>query len=190
MLFTQTAEAEDLVIKRPGSHADYSAEVEPHADFAFFLPAAGSSGFGGGLRMTFPVMHDGFIPKINDSVGIGFGVDWIHYDGCYYPYYYGYSYCSNLDSFWFPVVMQWNFYLSTHFSVFGEPGLAIDFANYGTYYGCYDPRGVPAPCANGPSRFGVDPVIFVGGRYHFSDQVALTLRLGWPYASLGVSFML
>jgi hypothetical protein len=191
LLIATPVEAEDLVIKRPGAHADYTVEVEPHLDFAFFLPSAGSSGFGGGARLTFPVVHNGFVPKINNSVGIGLGVDWIHYNGCYYyAYYFNYAYCSNLDSFWFPVVMQWNFFLSTHWSVFGEPGLAITFANYGTYYGCYDPRGVPSPCANGPNRLGLDPVIFLGGRYHFSNDVSLTLRLGWPYASLGVSFML
>jgi hypothetical protein len=191
LLMTNPVEAEDVIIKRPGDHADYSVEVEPHLDLAFFMPAAGSSGFGGGARLTIPVMHNGFVPKINDSVGIGFGIDWIHYNGCYYyAYYYNYAYCNNLDSFWIPIVLQWNFFLSTHWSVFGEPGLGISFANYGAYYGCYDARGVPIACGNGPNRLGIDPIIFLGGRYHFSDQLALTLRLGWPYASLGLSFML
>jgi hypothetical protein len=28
----------------------------------------------------------------------------------------------------------------------------------------------------------------VGGRYHFNDNVALTLRLGVPFVTFGVSF--
>jgi hypothetical protein len=34
-----------------------------------------------------------------------------------------------------------------------------------------------------------DPfVLFVGGRLHFSEGVSLTMRVGWPYFSIGVSF--
>ena len=27
-----------------------------------------------------------------------------------------------------------------------------------------------------------------GGRYHFSDKVALTMRVGYPFVSVGISF--
>jgi hypothetical protein len=191
-LGARSARAEDLIIKRPGDHPTYSVEIEPHLTLAFFIPTAGSSGVGLGGRFTIPIVRNGFIPSINNSVGIGFGLDWISYNGCYRRWGNPYS-CPNFQAFVLPVVMQWNFFLSTHWSVFGEPGLAIHVNSYGDcvdFY--YDNRGgrVPYACGSAPGRVGLDPfILFVGGRYHFSETVALTMRIGWPYASIGVSFM-
>jgi hypothetical protein len=185
--------AEDMIIKRPGDHPVYSVEIEPHLVAAFFLPTAGSNGFGLGGRFTIPIVKNGFVSSINNSVGIGFGLDWVHYNGCYYwhnPYY---PACSNLNSIWLPVVMQWNFFLSTHWSVFGEPGLAINYNSWGA--GCSgvfidNNRRVEYACPPAPNRVDLNPfVLFIGGRYHFSETTALTMRIGWPYASIGVSFM-
>ena len=37
----------------------------------------------------------------------------------------------------------------------------------------------------------VGPAFWVGGRYHFSDSVSLTMRLGYPdLLTIGVSFFL
>ena len=138
---------------------------------------------------TIPIVRNGFVSSINNNVGIGFGLDWLHYNGCYYRYYFNPGFCDNLDSFWVPVDMQWNFFLATHWSVFGEPGLAIVYQNFGNYYGCYDAAGRLVPCGSGPNHISVEPIFFVGGRYHFSESAALTLRIGWPYASFGISFM-
>lgn len=33
-------------------------------------------------------------------------------------------------------------------------------------------------------------VLYAGGRYHFTDDIALTMRIGYPTFSLGVSFLL
>lgn len=183
------ARAEESIIRHPGDHPNYALEIEPHLAFAFFLPTAGSTGVGVGGRLTIPVVKNGFVPSINNNVGVGFGLDWLHYNGCYYYRASVYGGCDNLDSFWAPVVMQWNFFLSTHWSVFGEPGLSIVYQNFGNYYGCLDARGNPVACAGGPNRVTVEPVVFFGGRYHFSEAAALTLRIGWPYASLGISFL-
>lgn len=181
--------AEELIIKRPGDHPVYGVEMEPHLAFAFLMPRAGTSGIGVGGRFTIPLVKNGFISSINNNVGIGFGIDWLHYDGCYYwsnP-----NACSNFEAFFIPVVMQWNFFLSTHWSVFGEPGLAIAYNSWGS--GCIDfddGRGNRVACGPTPSHITANPfVLFVGGRYHFSETTALTLRLGWPYATFGVSFM-
>jgi hypothetical protein len=66
-----------------------------------------------------------------------------------------------------PVVMQWNFWLSRRWSVFGEPGMLLRYAE---------------------DDVGLSPFVFyAGGRLHFSDNVALTLRIGYPTFSLGVS---
>jgi hypothetical protein len=65
--------------------------------------------------------------------------------------------------------MQWNFWLSRRWSVFGEPGLLLRYV--------YDDLGV--------SPF----VVYGGGRLHFSENVALTLRVGYPTFSAGISFL-
>jgi hypothetical protein len=67
----------------------------------------------------------------------------------------------------FPVALQWNFYVAPQWSVMGEPGLEID--------------------AGDGAR--IHPALWLGGRYHFSDHLALTMRIGFPTFSLGLSFM-
>jgi hypothetical protein len=65
--------------------------------------------------------------------------------------------------------MQWNFWLSRRWSVFGEPGLMV---------------------RNRDGDFGVSPfVLYAGGRLRFSDNIALTARIGYPTFSLGASFL-
>lgn len=168
-------------IRVPGQRPKYAFELEPHLLLTpFGAPDVPSGdGYGLGVRGTIEVAPDGFIPKLNDSVGIGFGLDWIHYNGAA-----GRGYCwqfeytaqgvpvcvetSPPNYIFVPVVMQWNFWLHRQWSVFGEPGLAL-----------YHRSG----------EFGVAPVFMAGGRFHFSDSVSLTMRLGYPSFSLGVSFL-
>jgi hypothetical protein len=64
--------------------------------------------------------------------------------------------------------MQWNFWLSRNWSVFGEPGGLVDFGD----------------------KTRVHPAFYAGGRFHFTDRVTLTMRVGHPTASVGVSFLL
>ena len=116
-----------------------------------------------------------------------FGLDWLRYSGCYY----GRGFFTNngdevgcgASFFLFPIAMQWNFWLTPHWSVFGEPGLYF-------YHGSFDDY-----CGNNlkgcgyPTRNGIDFSAHAGGRFHFNDTVALTLRLGYPTLSFGVSFL-
>jgi hypothetical protein len=143
----RTAPADVSTIKRPGAHPNYVFEAEPHlvvAPFDDFEP-------GVGFRGTFEIVDNGFIPRINNTVGIGFGVDWTDGD------------------LRVPVVMRWNFWLSRNWSVFGEPGGLLRFHDH-------EVRPYPA--------------FYAGGRFHFSDSVTLTMRVGHPTASVGVSFLL
>jgi hypothetical protein len=187
------ARAEESIIRRPGDHPNYGVEIEPHLLAAFLVTRAGD-GFGVGGRFTIPIVKNGFVSSINNSVGIGFGLDWVHNTGCYYANYFdprfGYD-CPTFNTFVIPVVMQWNFFLSTHWSVFGEPGLAIEYGAYGGCNGSYiDPQGNVHAYACRPDPVNFDPfVLFIGGRYHFSETASLTMRIGWPYFSVGVSFM-
>lgn len=145
---------EQSIIRQYGEHPRYVFEAEPHAMIGFGYPFDRPDNYLGlGFRGTFHIT-DGFVKGINDSIGVGVGLDFA-------PGGPGY--------FFVPVVMQWNFWLSTHWSVFGEPGLGF---------------------SNG-ARTALDPFIFyAGGRYNFTQSIALTLRVGYPDISVGVSFFL
>jgi hypothetical protein len=176
------AHADTMIIRNPGDHSRYSFEAEPHLLLGLIDPPgpAYGTGLGVGFRGTVILVDNGFVPSINNSIGIGFGADWVHYGSG------GRSNCvvdtgpsgvqtcdtASLSELWIPVVMQWNFYLSRQWSVFGEPGLALRY------------QSVP-----GYRNVNVDPQLYVGGRWHFSDQMTLTMRLGYPTLSVGVSFM-
>ena len=150
VLHTTTASADRGVIKLPGRHPDYSFDAEPHLVLGLFDYGPGDDGFGLGFRGTIPIVDNGFISSINNSVGIGFGADWTR------------------DHFRVPLVMQWNFWLSRNWSVFGEPGGLIDFGK----------------------KARPHPAFYAGGRFHFTERITLTMRVGHPTASIGVSFLL
>ncbi len=184
----------DAQIKQPGAHGRYSVELEPHAllwwgSHGHDYWGGGDEGLGLGLRATIPIVENGFIKTINNSVGIGFGLDWGHWgDKCYWnrrdPNYYGD--CS-VNEYHLPVVMQWNFYITRVFSVFGEPGLAIRHTRWNwpsTWCGGATPL---TDCD--ASDTDVEPVFFAGGRLG-NENVSFTFRIGYPYASAGVSIFL
>ncbi len=117
--WVSSAQAESI-IKQPGLHPDYGVEVEPHLVFGWSklndkgaIPTETGklNGWGPGVRLSFPIVHNGFIPSLNNSIAIGTGLDWIHY--------------SLSDSFLIPAVLQWNFHFSRVITVFGEPGVAL-----------------------------------------------------------------
>lgn len=180
------------IIRRPGHHPRYALELEPHALITPFSPPGDTNGWGWGLgaRGSVVVEQDGFISTINDSVAVGFGLDWMRYEDSvavgrcadWAPGPGGQRICRRIvgsggdaSYVYLPVVLQWNFWLHQEWSVFGEPGL-------GMYLQHRD--------LDDSMSFGLVPVFHVGGRWHFSDQAALTLRLGYPAWSVGVSLFL
>ena len=181
-----TAHADRLTIKQPGLHPDYGFEAEPHALLGLINPPgpANDEGFGLGFRGTIEVFDNGFIQSINNTIGIGFGIDYIHYDDddrywCGGPG--NRRFCDwgddfDFNYFFFPVVMQWNFWLSQNWSVFGEVGAALYYVDADWW---------------DDGELEVSPFIFsAGGRFHFADFAALTMRIGYPAFSVGVSFFL
>lgn len=142
--------AETNTARDDWNHPEHVFELEPHALLAPFYDH-GLPGLG--VRGTVTLARSGFIDGVNDSVGLGFGADWTH------------------DTTWVPLVMQWNFWLSEHWSVFGEPGVALRLRD-----GFKD---------NGP-----DFTVYGGARYRFARAAALTFRIGHPALALGVSFLL
>ncbi len=182
-------------IRNPGTHPNYAVELEPHALLGPFDPPGATigTGLGAGLRATIPIVKNGFIETINNSVGISFGFDWLHYSsghdvavGPCARYIIGPNntlicaqvagpYGGPANYVYFPVALQWNFWLHEKFSAFGEPGFVVYYRK-----AQYEPN----------SNVGLAPLFDVGGRWHFSDVAALTFRFGYPAFSLGVSFFL
>ena len=177
--FEGEAHAETII--RTGRPPQYGAEIEPHFNLQPFNDYASTIGFGFGLRVSIPVMSPGFIKTIDDSIAISFGGDLVHFGG-------GDSFCDRNvcvagPSYWAlyaPVAMQWNFFLTDKWSVFGEPGLVL---RHGFAENC-NVDGID--CSG---RDSLRPAFFAGGRYKFSDGASLTLRVGYPIAaSVGLSF--
>jgi len=100
-----TALAENIV-RDPERHPHHAFEAEPHALLSPWH-RHGDLVPGVGFRGTVTLAHEGFIRSINDSVGLGFGLDWTRYHA------------------YVPLVLQWNFWLTERWSVFAEPGVAI-----------------------------------------------------------------
>jgi hypothetical protein len=176
-------------IKTPGARPPYDFEAEPHLLLGFIDPPGFGSGTGVGLgfRGTFDIIPDGFIRPINDSIGLGIGADWVHYDGhegprgrCveYRNAPGGHRVCvevdgadGDVDYLYLPVVMQWNFWLHRQWSVFGEPGLGLHFTDF--------------------DDLDFDPfILYLGGRFHPTKDIAITARIGYPTFSIGASFFL
>ena len=179
----ESARADDT-IKHPGDHPDYHVEIEPHGLLGW-TGFYGGTGFGAGARFTIPIVKNGFIPNINNNVGIGFGFDFVHYSNCYYDY--GYNNGCGANYLQFPIVMQWNFFVAERWSVAGEPGIAIYHGFFDDY--CNDPFFRGRNC-NSLTTTGVVPAFYILGRYHFNEKVSLTMRVGYPTISIGASFFL
>ena len=191
LLRAGAAEAGEVsVVYNSRTPIDYVAEIEPHLVAGSGPPGRGAgSGAGIGVRASVVLAPDGFIRGVNDSVAIGFGLDYGHFaaryglngyrDEClnFEPGPAGTMVCTDVTSnggtynyVFAPVVMQWNFWLTERFSAFGEPGLAFyHLGNYG---------------------FAVSPALYLGGRLRLADRITLTARIGYPTVAFGVSFMM
>jgi hypothetical protein len=181
---------ESLAVYGARTPIDYVLEIEPHLLAGSAPPGRGAGSGGGiGVRASVVLSSDGFIAGVNDSVAIGFGLDYGRYAGSLAFYGYrdqclrfepgpaGTSVCTDVTSnggsysyVFVPVVMQWNFWLTERFSAFGEPGLSLYHL--------------------GNDGFGASPAFYIGGRFRLADRITLTARLGYPTLGVGVSFMM
>jgi hypothetical protein len=191
LLFAPRAHAYEQVIIRDGrAPMGYDLELEPHLVLGTSPPDPGyGTGVGIGVRGSLVIVPDGFLPRINDSVAVGVGIDYGRYHGAwsvngyrdqclhYEPGPNGTSICTEVTSnggsynyLFIPVVMQWNFWLTRHFSAFGEPGVNFYFV--------------------GQHGFDFVPCGYVGGRVQLTPNLTLTGRIGYPTLAIGVSFMM
>jgi hypothetical protein len=170
----------DSTIRQPGQHPDYHVDIEPHGVLGFawwdYGPYYGGigPGFGGGARFSIPLCKNCFIPKINNNVAISFGADFVlfPFNNANYVF----------TDLYLPVAMQWNFFVHKKWSVGPEFGLAPVFGVFYNYNYCGGP---------GCHNWWIYPDFGAVARYHFSDKVALTMRIGFPeFFNIGVSFWL
>ena len=135
-----------------------------------------SDGFGVGARFSIPIVDNGFVSAINNSVAIGFGLDLLHYDSC-----------------WYNAPLQRE--LHSH------PGRdavellrraragassASRVSSSSTAFSRTARRSFA--CPGRPRVTSIEPALYLGGRYHFNDKMSLTMRVGFPSISIGVSF--
>jgi hypothetical protein len=163
----QGADAQERVrINRPFT-GTRPLELDLHGGIAWW-------GFGvaTGARFGIPILHNGFVSSINNAVYINFGADlyWIGYrrEG------------NDIRGFGlgFPIALHWSFYFHERWSVYAEIGANI-FLFHPRYFD--------------DDEFFIDPaqwfILAVGGMFHINDVLAVNLRLGSPYASIGLTLM-
>jgi hypothetical protein len=89
-------------------HTRYLLELEAHFVGETVTPNDHTGrGAGVGARVNVEILRKGLISGVNDSVGLGTGVDWLGTRGSH---------------FLVPLVATWNFWLIPELSVFVEPG--------------------------------------------------------------------
>ena len=191
-LLSSTPAHAQSIVKQPGNHPNYGLELDPHLVAQYADLPYTSAGVGVGVRLSIPFVQNGPISSINNNIGITFGMDWAHFgdDGLCHGYGYApyYPETCNANELWFPVAVQWNFFLTRIISVFGELGLSPHYTSFG-YDGPCDPA-VGGTCAYRTHNLDLfEPVFWGGGRFLFSRSVGLTVRLGWPYISVGASIL-
>lgn len=183
LLLSAGASSAQNIIKSPGQHPQ-GPEIEPHL---LLRPIYNDEDLrpGLGARFTWQFGRNNFIDSINNSVGLGVGIDWVRYG---YRYKCNKDGCYDTDASWVfvPIVMQWSFYVTKSWSFFGEPGILLTlFDHYcDSSNRCEDKR-----FAFGHRRGADNFIMHVGARWHFKENIALTMRVGYPYWSVGVSFM-
>ena len=151
-----------LIIKNPHS-GDRPHILDVHAGVGSW-----GFGFGAGGRFTLNLVENGFVGKLNNSFGLGFGVDALaHY----------YSQNSWGFSLSLPVVGQWAFYLTPKWTVFAEFGASLWIRPYGDYPGSLISR-----------YFDIWFLLGPGVIWNFSDSMSLIIRATYPYFQVGITF--
>ncbi len=163
-----TTEAEaQAIIGQPGRHGMH-VEVEPHLILNWYGVGWGGGGYGAGwgagVRVGIPLMTNGPIASINNSLALGLGLDALVYS--WGDRWSRYGFGGAIEPV-LSVNLQWNFYLFGAFSLFLEGGVAAGLGFCGSECG-----------------FWVWPGLALGGRVHFggrADLPSLTFRFGFSW---------
>ncbi|MFZ5438588.1 MAG: hypothetical protein ACOZQL_01200 [Myxococcota bacterium] len=124
--------------------------------------------FGFGARYDIPILHDGFIPAINDSFHIEFGLDFSGVAGyrTFYPL------------LAIPVEVMWQFHMTQKLGLYAKLGAALEFS-----FISYCPT--VGPCTG---VVGGRPIGNVGLIYKFSEKLSFRAEVGYPWVKVGLGF--
>lgn len=174
-------------IRSPQDHPDI--ELQPHLVLQWSdEPGWDDDGIGVGMHAGIPIISRGPVTTINNSLAIGFGLDWAHFDDSCGPWGLNVNDDCSAEDFWLPVYLQWNFYFSDLISAFPELGLAMEYETWdGVVCG---PGNNRYWCDSDGSDIDVELVLWLGVRFHLASSFAITLKLGTPALLLGVSFFM
>ena len=126
--------------------------------------------FGIGGRYLIPIIHDGFIPSVNDSFSIEFGLDLSGAVGSrFYP------------TLGIPVEVMWAFHFTPKFAAYAKVGavLEINFVPYVCSTFTCGPAYSPVTAA---------PIGNIGLFYKFSDKISFRAEAGYPWVKVGLGF--
>ncbi len=158
---------------RASWHPSYLVDSEIHGVFG--VGDAYGPGGGLGARFTLPVWDHAPFSRLDDTIGLSIGVDWVRY-GSYAPPGNGGDPITS-DAFYIPLSLPVDIWLG-RVALFVEPAVVWRFTRYD---GCVHEVCEPS------TRFF--PTGFVGARIKTIDHVAITIRAGWPLFSLGASWL-
>lgn len=149
--------------------ADYGANrrgyrLEAHLDLGWY------GAVGAGFRADFVIVKDGLIDGVDDELSLspGFEAMWF-----YSP---AYSKHGDGFGFWPLLALGWTFYLNQDWSIFPEIGVVFFVGQPERYRERY-------------WNTFVAPFLGFGGRFAFSANNSLVMRVSWPAGlQVGVTF--
>ena len=123
---------------------------------------------GVGARYYLPLVHDGFIPSINDSFGLEVGADVSLINGsAWVPF------------LLIPVEARWNLHFLPNLAGYLKVGLALEMS-FSSY--CF-----ANVCRNGFGA-GVEPIGAIGIMLNLTPAIALRIEAGYPWLKIGLGF--
>jgi hypothetical protein len=166
-----TASVEGGGFHGQGGLFDRSPQRRPQ-ELSFFLGLPFYYGFGLGLgaRYYIPILHDGFIPSINDEFGIEFGAD---FAGSFVGYF--------LPEVDIPVEVMWNFHFTRNFSAYAKAGVALEMVFANGAFGPYTQTGFYVTAR---------PVGSVGLHLRINDTLNFRVEGGYPWVKVGLGINL
>ena len=160
----------------PYAHeARFNLELHGIVNYSFWGEAFSP---GVGLRFQIPLLRNGFVRSVNNSVYLGIGLDAFFYTSWYRD-----PSTNFHGSLQVPIMLTWNFHLAPRFTLFLEAGVAPTF---GFWNGYYD------NCNANVGWCYLTPGAAIGGHVHFrapASYPAFTFRVGFPTGlTLGITF--
>lgn len=165
----------DPSLKGPGSLSDASPQRRKPMVSVFLGFPAGYWAYGGipfsvGGRYLQPILHDGFIPTVNDSFSVEAGVDLFAIGRANFGF-----------ALAIPIEAMWALHFSSNFAGYLKLGVSLE-ARFGEW--------CAAGVCGGAFHFGPGFIGNLGILYKFTEAIALRVELGYPGLKVGLGFPL